>query len=233
MESLITSEIIREVLENPPRSLDAIQAELLFLDGAYILHSKEDNIDRFKYLSSTSLKNAFSGVPVDSGWLDSGVIRAGSNSAGSWVVKFIPPKIHTLISTEFGDLTVPLPAMVFIGANNQYQIWALKTKTFDPDAPLFYAPLSNVYIESGKICWGSNTPPECSPQSMNAAWKMFITSPFNNHLSNSKSQLNKDNICQYLAYLHSKKSKKYPISDLRQPYIKPTTNSLVYAIANE
>ena len=232
MEPLITSEIIQEILQNPPRSLDAIQAELLFLDGAYILHSKENNIERYKYLSSTSLKNAFSGVPVDSGWLDSGVIRTGSNSAGSWIVKFIPPQIHTIISTEFGSLRVPLPLLVFIGANNKYSVWALKTKTFNPDAPLFYAPLPNVY-QSGEICWGNNHPPECSPQSMNAAWGMFITSPFNNHLSNSKSQRNKDDICQHLAYLNSNKAKKYPISDLQQPYMKSTTNSLIGAIANE
>lgn len=233
MEPIITSEIIQEILENPPRSLNTIQAELLFLDGGYILHSRENNIDRYKYLSSTSLKNAFSGVSVDSGWLDSGVIRTGSNSEGSWVVKFIPPQIHIIISAEFGNLKVPLPALIFIGSGYKYQVWALKTKTFDPDAPLFYAPLSNVYTESGKICWGDNKPPECSPQNINTAWETFITSPFNNHLSNDKSRYDRQDVCQYLAHLNLKTAKKYPISDLQQPYTKLTTNSLIDAIAND
>jgi hypothetical protein len=55
MEHIITAEIIRELLQNPPRSLGAIKAELLILDGTYILHYRDQHVERYKCLSPTAL----------------------------------------------------------------------------------------------------------------------------------------------------------------------------------
>lgn len=233
MESLITSQIIKEILEAPPRSLNAIKAELLFLDGAYVLHSREGNSSRYKYLSSATLRNAFSGVAIDSGWLDPSVIRWCSKPSGDWAVKFLAPALYKLDCNELGILTVPLPAMVFAGRGTKYWVWALKTQKFNPDARLFNAPLPNVYQRNGDICWGSNRPPACNPQSINTAWNMFIASPFSNHLADGKSQCYDQDIRVQLLALHTKKAKKYPVSDLKALQQNPTVNNLIEAIAHD
>jgi len=226
LESFITAEITREILENAPRSLSGIKAELLFLDGAYILHSEQG----YKYLSSATLRNAFSNLPIDSGWLAPGVIRCGSNTSGDWAVKFIAPKIHNLDCSDLGTLTVNLPAIIFAGSSKNYWVWALKEQQFAPDAQLFHAPLPNVHASNGQICWGINQPPSCNPQNINAAWEMFINSPFNSHLANNKSKCCPEDIRQQLVKLHAKKAKKYPTSDLKPLPKDWTANSLIEAI---
>lgn len=227
MESFITTEIVREILENPPRSLTAIKAELLFLDGTYIFHSKGG----YKYLSTATLRNAFSNIPIDSGWLEPGVMRCGSKPSGDWAVKFIAPQTHKLDCNELGTVTVPLPAMVFAGSLTTYWVWALKGQEFASDAQLFHAPLPNVHTRNGEICWGSNQPPSCNPQSINAAWELFISSPFNSHLANDKSKRCPEDIRQQLGKLAVKKAKKYPVSDLKPLPQNWTADSLVEAIA--
>jgi PRTRC genetic system protein B len=130
-------------------------------------------------------------------------------------------------------LTVPLPAMVFVGKATKYWIWATKTKKFAPDASLFRVPLPNVYLEWGQICWGVNTPPECNAQTINSAWEMFVTSPFNSHLSSNKSRRHDRDIREQLLALYSKKAKKYPVSDLQPLSRDLTVNKLLEAIAND
>lgn len=218
MEHFITSEIIKEILQDPPRSLHAIKAELLILDGTYILHYREDRADRYKCLSPSTLRAAFANESIDSGWISEGVVRWGIGATGEWAVKFIPPMQHTLDCDEMGKIYTPLPGMIFAGKGHNYWLWATNTPTFDPTTNLFYAPLPNIYATSGQVCWGQNQPPIATALSISEAWQLFISSPFNSHLCNAKSKRYPHDIRHQLLALHKKQAKskacRYPLSDL-------------------
>ncbi|WP_019488098.1 hypothetical protein [Kamptonema formosum] len=218
MESDIASEIIREVLEVAPRKLSAIQAELLFIEGGtYILHYQSAGSSKYKCLSPATLRAAFANTPIDSGWInpESGIVRWGTGSVGEWTIKFVPPQKHEIDLLESKHL-VPLPAMVFFGLKSDYWVWAIKGSKFDPEAEAFHVPLPNVYLHSyqscGRICWGDNKPPVASPNNITKAWEMFISSPFNGHLSDGKSRAQPSDVRGQLE--KAVKRSSYPVKDL-------------------
>src|SRR5690348_9028860 len=114
--TVLSSEILHAILADSPRQSPAIQAELLFLDGIYIFHHRDKNIPDahvYKCISPATLRTASSHAPIDSGWMEPSVVRWGTGSTGTYLVKFIPPATYTIDGDEFGSLNIPLPAMVF------------------------------------------------------------------------------------------------------------------------
>ena len=235
MESDIASEIIREVLEVAPRKLSAIQAELLFIEGGtYIFHYQSGDSSKYKCLSPATLRAAFANTPIDSGWInpESGIVRWGTGSAGEWTIKFVPPQKHEINLLESKHL-VPLPAMLFLGLKSDYWVWAIKGSKFDPEAEAFHVPLPNVYLHSyqscGRICWGDNKPPVASPNTITKAWELFISSPFNGHLSDGKSRAQPSDVRGQLE--KAVKRSSYPVKDLIST--KQTIAKLVAAITDD
>jgi PRTRC genetic system protein B len=192
-----------------------IKGELLFLPGQLLLHWTEKGAHHYKLVSSHSVKAAFSHEPIDSGWLSSGIVRWGIGKSGNWVVKFVPPALHTLSFEEADFLSLPLPGLVFLGYGFQYYIFCIAESSFNPEAEVFTAPLPNVYPD-GRICFGSTVPPACTPEEIDRVWKMFITSNFNSHLGSVKSKSYPDNIKTKLSQIATRKLKHYPIKDLNQ-----------------
>lgn len=230
----------------------AVQAELLFLEGQLVYHWRDPEEkgggEHFKFVSLQQASRAFQQQSVDTGWLPSGLVRWGSTTAGSWLVKFIPPGYHTLTLTtldeahfkELGEvkknlvqIRVPLPAMIFAGTGDKYYVWALKGKLPDPEGKLYHAPLPNLYSD-GKVCFGQNNPPPVSWETLDKTWKLFIEdAPFNADLSGGKSVEFATDIRKQLiavSKLAEKASKKvgagggggieYPVADL-VPYTSP------------
>jgi PRTRC genetic system protein B len=217
--SLIAAGVMRELLTAAPRPLVDIEAELLILAGQYLLHWREGKQDRFKFLSADSLSAAFSQEPVDTGWLPSGICRWGAGPDGTWLIMFIAPARHTLqISLTDNDaptpLMVPLPGLVFTGIQTSYYIWAVKGMTFNSAANLYHAPLPNVHPD-GRICFGpTNPPPTAAANTMETAWQLFLTSPFNNHLVSGKSRRQPDDVRRHLQALAEQHRRQYPVRDL-------------------
>jgi hypothetical protein len=234
--SILSGEIIRAVLAEPPRNSAAIQAELLFLDGYYIFHRRDKRLpaaDLYKCVSPSALRAAFSYEPIDTGWMQLNIVRYGTGSMGTYVIKFIPSATHLLNCDEIGTLKILLPAMVFIGIEKKYWVWAIKGKTFDPKAIAFHAPLPNIY-NSGQICWGVNEPLNASPQSIEAAWNLFISSLFTSHLTTGKSKAHSIDVRQQLLKLHQQgKRSTYPASDLMPIGNKRSVGTLVQEILDE
>lgn len=235
MESDIGSEIIQEILAVSPRKLSAIQAELLFLEGeTYIFHYQSENGSKYKCLSPATLRTAFANTPIDSGWMNPelGIVRWGTGSSGEWTIKFIPPQKHEINLLE-SKLFIPLPALVFLGLKSDYWIWAIKGSKFNPDAEAFHVPLPNVYSQSyqscGRICWGDYKPPIASPNTITSAWELFISSSFNEHLSNGKSKAKPNDVCQQLEKAVNRSS--YPVKDLISTH--QTITKLVSTIIND
>ena len=235
MESDITSEIIREVLEVAPRKLSTIQAELLFIEGGtYIFHYQSGDSSKYKCLSPATLRAAFANTPIDSGWInpESGIVRWGTGSVGEWTIKFVLPQKHEINLLESKHL-VCLPALVFLGLKSDYWVWAIKGSKFDPEADAFHVPLPNVYLHSyqpcGRICWGDNKPPVASPNTIKKAWELFISSPFNGHLSDGKSRAQPSDVRLQLEKAGKRSS--YPVKDLVST--NQTIAKLVSAITDD
>jgi PRTRC genetic system protein B len=233
---LVSSDIIQAVLTDPPRNSAAIRAELLFLDGYYIFHYREKDspgADIYKCVSPSALRTAFSHEPVDSSWVQPGIVRFGTGSKGTYLIKFIPAAMHLLNCDELGTLKIPFPSMVFMGLEKNYWVWALKSKAIDPNAPAFHVPLPNVY-NSGQICWGTNEPPTTDFKGIEIAWNLFISSVFTNHLTAGKSKSRPSDIRQQLVNLHQKDNRSsYPISDLMPIGNKKSVDALVQEILDE
>ncbi|MFB2917110.1 MULTISPECIES: hypothetical protein [Aerosakkonema] len=194
-----------------------ILASLYILEGQYLLRYHQDDQIFTKFISSEAVRNAFSQLPVDSGFFPNGIVRWGSTTKGTFIVKFIPPSSNNQLSFT-GDsqnqiLSIPLPGLVLMGIGRQYFLWAVKTKLFDPNAKGFHAPLPNINT-SGGICFGNNPIPDASSESIEFVWELFGRSPFNGDSVAGKSKTFRSDIRKQLNYLHKYQKRSYPLRDL-------------------
>lgn len=227
-QDIFHSQRLIEMTSSPPRRLDLIQAELLFIDDTYLFHYRENGQETYKYLSPESLQEAFNNQPFDSDWLPSGILRHGSSCHGTWAVLFIPAQRHSL---DFGEeqLSLPLPSLIFMGHHQSYWLWAIADQLFSPQAQAFYAPLPNVNTSPcGRICWGQNSPPVANLQTLPEAWKLFISSQFTTHYTNHKSKMFPNDIIRQLKDVHC--GDRYPLSDLIPIGVNETIESLIQAV---
>lgn len=222
----LSGEVFREILQTAPRQLAEIDAELLFIKEQYLFHYREGTKEHYKLLSSVSLRTAFSHEPIDTDWMPPGVIRWGTNSQGNWVVKFISPAQYNLQFDDSKPITIPLTALVFVGQNTQYWVFATDLATFNPESKAYHTPLPNIH-PNGLICWGKNTPPVASTQTIDIAWQSFITTPFNADLSSQKSRKFPQDVREHLKSLALRKRRTYPVKDLVEVRYSPSIDSLV------
>src|ERR1051325_5970561 len=182
--------LVQSANENP---------RLEFRDGQFLFvttNLEGGMIERF--ISNAAAREAFSGIPVDSGWLRPELVRWGDGRHGEWAIAFIPPGVHELEITNEAEgssplerLHVPLPGLVWFGLGTQYYLWAVKTPQLEPYHEIYRAPLPNVYVD-GKICWGLVRPPRATARTLFDAWDLFIKSTFNNHLASGKSKRDRE-----------------------------------------
>ena len=175
-----------------------------------------------KNVAPADVRRAMDEIPVDTGWLGPHVRRWGLSTSGVYVVTYIPAQMYNLrLSNTWGKerfgtkrivrVRCPLPGFVFAGRGTDYRVWAL-AGDFAPSAAIYRPPLPNTNGD-GSICWGDNTPPICKPETILEAWKVFITSPFNNHLLGGQSRSQKD-VREVLLMLAQAEADAYPATDL-------------------
>lgn len=124
------------------------------------------------------------------------------------------------------QLMVALPGMVFAGCARRYYAWAVREETFAPDLRAFHAPLPNVG-DGGLICWGSNTPPEASPRSLDDAWRLFLASPFNGDYAQGKCVSEQMDVRLLLAKLAERRVRRFPARELAPLGYRNTIDDLV------
>lgn len=194
-----------------------ILASLYIFEGQYLLRYQENGQIFSKFISSEAVRNAFSQLPVDSGFLPSGIVRWGSTNKGTFIVKFIPATSNnefTFVEDSQNQiLSLPLPGLVLIGIGRQYFLWAVKTKQFDPNAQVFHAPLPNIN-SWGAICFGNNFVPDVSTGTIEFVCQLFGSSPFNSDSVSGKSKAFPSDIRKQLHYLHKHQKRSYPLRDL-------------------
>ena len=190
-----------------------VQGTLYFLDGHYLFRHKEGDKFISKFVTSADLAAAFSQSEQDSGWMDPGVVRVGSNTKGLWTVYSAPAqKVEIRIDKE-DVILVPIPRTVMLGNEETWWMWALKEKYFEANAAAYNAPFPNVYAD-GKICWGQNKAPRADATKGRENWWKFFSTPFNGDLANGKSQAEQGDIRVILRRLAEEKAKTYPLNDL-------------------
>jgi hypothetical protein len=179
-----------------------VNPSIEFRDGQFLWKMQTEGgavIEQFR--SHAQVREAFSGLPVDSGWLAPEIVRWGDGRHGEWAVAHIPPGCHELEITNDGSgephaferITCPLPGMIMFGISNQYYVFAHKNSRLDAYQEIKRCPLPNV-DQSGLVCWGHLSPPRATAKTIIDAWKIFITSTFNNHYASGKSKKHRDDV---------------------------------------
>ncbi len=191
-----------------------ILAALFFYDGQYEFHHNCGEKSTVKFLSPRDIAAAFRESSIDSGWIPPEIVRMGQITTTSFAMAWFPPKQHTcpFIANDNSIVqkTIPLPGLLFAGKGKEYAVWAT-SHSFSPEKNLYHAPLPNVH-PNGSICWGTNRPPECTPQQLREAFLMFIHTPFNRDLIAGKSKKHPRDVRKRLTELENKKT--YPENDL-------------------
>lgn len=224
----MSAELMRPEDLLSPQQDGAVGPRLEFLDGQVRLAMRTMgglNIER--YLSWAAVREAATGIPIDSGWLAPEVIRWGTGRGGDWAVAWIPPGQHRLEITNgtpgqdesVERLLVPLPGLVLFGTKTTYFVWAQKTEQASPHHEVFRAPLPNVYLgldrehHAGEICWGDLKPPICTGRTIADAFRLFIGSTFNAHATSEKSKRHREDV-RIMLRTAAAAGGAYPVEDL-------------------
>lgn len=106
-----------------------------------------------------------------------------------------------------------MPGLAFLGYEQRYCVWSFKDKELRGETILFAAPLPNVDAH-GVICFGTNLVPVACTQTIQDAWKLFLTTPFTNHSVDRKSNAYPEDVRKQLNRLALVQHRRYPLSDL-------------------
>jgi len=208
------------MIEYIPRPQFKVLASLYFLDGGhYLFRYTEDDREASKFVTSVDVAAAFSMKEIDTGWLPAGIVRCGQNAGGPWFVYSTPAQKVKITLEKYAmsganlPLIVPAPRLVLIGSGNSYRLAAMHGKHFEHDNLAYHVPFPNVYPD-GRICWGTNTPPEARPENARKVWELFFASPFNADLAGKKSHAHLKDVRDQLLELDRKGARSYPVNDL-------------------
>lgn len=208
--------ITLEAMYDPQRPVQADAALYFLPDGHFMLSHLDGGHGLItKFLAPEDVAAAMSSQTKDSGWLGEGIMRAGRGQRGDWFVYRVPAWKLTLHLTTLrpGPITIPIPATVLIGVGPSYYLFAAKDSQVTPRSQIFKAPFPNIY-SNGRICWGNNQRPPANPLKAASVWKLFFETPFNNHLSNGKSESCDKDVNEKLVQLADSHARQYPARDL-------------------
>jgi hypothetical protein len=157
-------------------------------------------------------------VRFDTGLLNEDTLLIRREGVRELIVSYRRPQ-KTGLWLEGSDepLRVPLPGLIRIRACQagapQYQLYAVKRRPKTLTAPLYHAPLPNVF-SSGSICWGSV--PQALPKgaSLTDDWARLLGSPFGSHAVGGKSRQHRDDIRALLLKIAADNKRVYPTGDL-------------------
>jgi len=134
------------------------------------------------------------------------------------VVEYRPPQ-KTALHIDGSDVPfrVALPGLMMIrtttsGDHPKYSIFAVKDRPTTFQAPLFLAPLPNVYAD-GAVCWGSVqkvSVEALAGSNLAEDWRMLLGSLFTAHSVSGKSRSQPQDIRKKLTELDARKSPCLP-----------------------
>lgn len=210
----VTAQELRNLL---PPTVGNLHAVLGLYEGQYRLAYQEDGVYRARWISHLALRQAVLNEFLDFGWMVEGIVGCGAGQAGLWFMRYLSPSRQTITLQGEGDeqrLTLPFPPLLLVGYGTQYYLWALRTASWSPEAPLYHAPFPNIG-SAGQICWGDNVPGPVTAAAMETTWRLFLQSPFNGHWASGKSRAHDEDVRgQLLALGQRASARRYPCRDL-------------------
>ena len=192
---------------------------LFFLPGQYLFKRIENGRETVKALSSEQISRAFREFQTDTGWIQRRVLRYREEPAANYFFAFEPARVRSIwVETKSGEvreISVPLPTLILLGKQNEYFLWAAKTRNPTAKTKLCVAPLPNLGGEwQGKICFGSNEVPPAGAATMDAIWNLIFSAPFNGHSTNNKCRSFETDVRHLLFALAERGAKTFPASEL-------------------
>ena len=211
---------LMDVTHPTPMANDETAALLFVCGDQYLFRYRGKNGTlAYKFVSPASVRAAFAEERIDTAWLPPSARRWGIGGQGEWLLLAFPPQRYHLAVEEVGDeqlpthRVLPMPALAFLGYGQRYYVWAFKERVLHGKTNLFAAPLPNV-DERGAICFGNNSVPKASAQTIESAWSLFLTSPFSSHSVNGKSRRYPNDVRQQWLHLTQGNHPRYPRADL-------------------
>lgn len=181
------------------------------------LYNEAIIMTKFGHNSSTSypvsihdLACAFGQVPASSGFLPPNTLFHGRVGGQEFMGIYFSSSTND-VTVEEETMTIPFPSAIFIGCGKQYKIYAVTSYPKNQNVVLYRYPSPNVWSD-GRICAGDTPFPTCTPESIIKAFKLFIESRFNTHLSNNKCKSHPSNIISLWETLDGQE--EFPITEL-------------------
>jgi len=190
-------------------------ASVHILEGQFVVELSSTDKTTIKFVSPQVVRQAFSQLGCDSGFLNPSILRWGYNLQGEWVIKFIPPQVVTVWLTKRkkpSQVSLPIPGLVLFGQGTVYHLFATQSTNFESNETVYHAPFPNISSQ-GKICFGmNNSIPIATPQTIDTVWELFLTTPFSKDYSAGKSKTHPNDIIKQLFAV--RRQKEYPNEDL-------------------
>jgi hypothetical protein len=161
-------------------------------------------------------------VVFDSGLLGGNTICVRSEGAKRTVVEYRPrQKTPLWLEGSEDALHVPLPGLVLVRTTTanrdpQYQVYAVEARPASYDAPLYHAPLPNIF-NSGGICWGTVTKVSAdhlTGNDLSADWQQLLSTPFGSHSVGGKCRSYPDDVRKLYVELERRQARVYPKKEL-------------------
>jgi len=195
---------------NPQIPLPRLRLD--FYDTAVLLSRWEEDGRLLAYpVSVHDVVSACTRVALSSGLLPANTLFWGRQANTTTLGIYVPAR-RWQVNTENCSYHVPMPPFVFVGSGSAYKIFAVKKRPSGEDDRLYHVPCPNVHTTGG-ICQGNTPFPDCSPQTIQAALKLFMEgSLFNADLSRGKCRSYPDDVRQLWAEMNDRP--RFPLLEL-------------------
>jgi len=156
---------------------------------------------------------ALGGIELGSGLLPAGCLfwskLAGTDRLGIWA----PARIWSVaVQGQEPAWQVPMPDLVLIGHDYDYQLWAVVEPPLTRSVQLYLAPCPNIDLKG--VCQGSVPFPRAEPATIWPALETFFSSRFNEDLANQKSKEHPTSVLAQWRALAEAGADEYPVADL-------------------
>lgn len=194
---------------------EAIQyprARLDFYEEAVILTRYESDERRTSYpIAVDDLVAAFSRIPLSSGLLPADCLFWGREHGQTRIAIYVPGRCWQLQTAEY-TFHIPLPPLVFMGAGDQYSIFAVKRRPRQMPFKLYHCPTPNVQT-TGVVCQGSAPFPVCASDTIEQALLLFLgESLFNGDLVANRCRSFREDVRKLWMQLEG--VKRFPLAEL-------------------
>lgn len=158
-------------------------------------------------------------VAFDTGLLTPHTLAIRSEGAERAVAEFRPAGRAALwLEGSESPVRLPLPALVLVrrssgGRDPNHHLFAVAERPTSYDAPLYLAPLPNVYSHGG-VCWGTVTRPAADTTDLSADWAALFGTPFGSHSVGGKCKSHPDDVRKLYLDLEQRRARRFPAKEL-------------------